>query len=269
MILTTVLEPKQTYILWFSQRVGSTLLAQALEDTGVAGRPREWFVGLTAAEVLERNRANTALELRDRIWSQGSTPNRVAAIKYGMYPRLHLELTEVMMSALADRADRNDRRAWESFFPNCTHFLLTRRDKASLAVSWWRAIRSGEWHRPDRTEPTALGRPPTPGAPPREEEYNYEAIDHLVAEAKEREDAISGQLDRWGIKPHVVAYEELIGRFAATVRQVLEALHLSTLPAVVIPKPAFAPLADSVSASWRERYLADRRRRHPHDEQPA
>lgn len=264
--MLTVIEPKQTYILWFSQRVGSTVLAQALEDTGVAGRPREWFTGRTASEVMERNHAATALKLRERIWSDASTANGVAAIKYGMQPKLHLELTRLMMSALPGEADWTDRRAWESFFPNCTHFLLTRRDKVDLAVSWWRAIKSGEWHRPNRIEPTAYGRPPEPHAPPAEDDYNYEAIDHLVAEATEREEAISDQLERWSIKPHIVIYEELIERFEFTVRRVLTILRLDTAPDLVISRPAFAPLADSISASWRDRYLNDRRRRNTHEE---
>jgi LPS sulfotransferase NodH len=37
------MRPTRSYLIWFSQRVGSTMLTQALEDTGVAGRPREWL----------------------------------------------------------------------------------------------------------------------------------------------------------------------------------------------------------------------------------
>src|SRR5256885_8547578 len=35
--------PQQSYLIWFSQRVGSTVLTQTLEDIGIAGRPREWL----------------------------------------------------------------------------------------------------------------------------------------------------------------------------------------------------------------------------------
>jgi trehalose 2-sulfotransferase len=254
-----VAEPRQTYIMWFSQRVGSTLLSQALEDTGVAGRPREFFVGPTIADVMAQNEASTALELRDRLWADGSTPNGVMAIKYGMYPRLHRDITQLMTSILANRSEEDERRAWDSFFPNSRHFFLTRHDKVSLAVSWWRAIKSGEWHRPSRAEPTAWGRPPEPRSPPREDQYNFEAINNLVAEAREREDAIRDQLDRWDIKPHVVVYEELIARFESTVREVLGVLQLGH--SIAISEPAFAPLADAVSRIWRERFLDDLRRR--------
>lgn len=35
------MKPNLSYIIWFSQRTGSTLLCQALESTGIAGRPAE------------------------------------------------------------------------------------------------------------------------------------------------------------------------------------------------------------------------------------
>lgn len=37
------MEPKLSYTIWFTQRTGSTLLCQALEGTGIAGVPNEWF----------------------------------------------------------------------------------------------------------------------------------------------------------------------------------------------------------------------------------
>ena len=37
------MKPKQSYIIWFSQRTGSSILCKALEDTGIAGRPSEWL----------------------------------------------------------------------------------------------------------------------------------------------------------------------------------------------------------------------------------
>ena len=251
-------KPKQTYTMWFSQRVGSTLLAQALEDTGVAGRPREYLNGTTLAEVMAQNQAGTALELRNRLWNRGSTPNGVMAIKYGMYPKLHRELMQLLTS-LPNPSEEDELRAWESFFPDCQHFLLTRRDKVGLAVSWWRAIKSGEWHRPNRTEPTALGRPPKRRPAPGLDEYDFHAINHLVEEANEREDAIRVQLNRWNIQPHVLVYEDLIANFESTVRHVLAVLQLESSQ-ITIPQPAFSPLADAISNSWRERYFADRQR---------
>ena len=35
------MKPNLSYIIWFSQSTGSTLLCQALASTGIAGRPAE------------------------------------------------------------------------------------------------------------------------------------------------------------------------------------------------------------------------------------
>lgn len=98
-----------------------------------------------------------------------------------------------------------------------------------------------------------------PQPPPREDDYSFAAIDHLVDEANARENAILKQLDRWGATPHVVVYEDLIADFAHTVRSVLDVLKLDR-GRHAMAQPAFAPVADSISRTWRERYLSDRQR---------
>jgi LPS sulfotransferase NodH len=137
-------QPEQSYSLWFTQRVGSTLMAQALEDTGVAGRPREWLNASSAVEVMKKHGAATGRELRDQLWRVATTANGVLGIKYGMVPKLHDDLIELMARVESQKTGRSY-DAWQVFFPDCSHCLLTRRDKVRLAISWWRAIKSQEW----------------------------------------------------------------------------------------------------------------------------
>lgn len=56
--------PTRSYCIWFSQRVGSTLLTHALEDTGIAGRPREWFNFASTADMLGAYGVANAVALR-------------------------------------------------------------------------------------------------------------------------------------------------------------------------------------------------------------
>jgi len=254
--------PKRSYVLWFSQRVGSSLLAQALEDTAVAGRPREWLEAPSALDIMKKLHVTTALELRDLLWREATTPNGVLGIKYGMQPKLHPEVTALMASVAGRAAHADDRSGWESFFPNCVHFFITRRDKVRLAVSWWRAIKSDEWHRPNRSEPTAFGPSRSNVRVPRKDDYDYEAIDHLLTEANLRERAIQEQFARWSVVPHTIVYEDFVPAYETTVRTVLEILEVADSRHRVIPKPAFAPLADAVSDAWYHRFLGDRRQWH-------
>jgi trehalose 2-sulfotransferase len=257
-----VIRPERSYALWFTQRVGSTLLAQALEDTGVAGRPREWLSAASVDDVMKKHGVANAQELRHQLWRVATTPNGVLGIKYAMVPKLHEDLIDLMASVEGEAAPEGTDRsysAWRRFFPNCRHCFLMRRDKVRLAISWWRAIKSEEWHRPNRSD-TSVGvvEPKPPGS--LIDKYDFHAIQHLLGECSAREAAIHGQLDAWGIEPLTIVYEDLVARFEATVRSVLEFLRVSDARAMTIRQPAFEPLADEINDEWYARFLADRRR---------
>jgi trehalose 2-sulfotransferase len=257
-----VIQPEQSYILWFTQRVGSTLLAQALEDTGVAGRPREWLNAASVAEVMKKQGVATAEELRNQLWRVATTPNGVLGIKYGMLPKLHEDLTDLMASVEGEAAAEGTDRsygAWRGFFPNCRHCFLTRRDKVRLAVSWWRAIKSEEWHRPNRSD-TSVGLVEPKPRGSLVDKYDFHAIRHLLGECSAREEAIRRQMDAWAVEPLTIVYEDLVARFEETVRSVLEFLRVPDARVLTIPQPAFEALANEVNDAWYERFLADRRR---------
>jgi LPS sulfotransferase NodH len=255
-----VAAPKQSYVLWFSQRVGSTLLAQALEDTGVVGRPREWLNASSTAELMKKHNVSDAMELRELLWRDATTPNGVLGIKYGLHPPFHRELTALMESVAADRTRRNGLSGWSDFFPNCTHFFLTRRDKVRLAASWWRAIKSSQWHRPRRSSQQRIAVNAESPSGDLTDMYDYGAIEHLVLEAIGRETAILEQLDQWGIAPHTIVYEDFVAGYESTVRRVLDILGVADAAIVKIPEPAFEPLADQVTEMWCDRFIADRAR---------
>jgi trehalose 2-sulfotransferase len=220
----------RSYILWFTQRVGSTLLTQALEDTGVVGRPREW---------LSSDVPSDPAALRARLWAEP-----IIAVKYGMTPQLHAELTTTFRAATGAG---DERAAWDAMFPNCRHLFMTRRNRVRLAVSWWRAIQSTEWHRPTRDGTVATASEPRAV----DDAYDGNAIDHLVREASVREAAIQDVFDRWNLAPYTIVYEDFIARYADTVRDVLAFLGA---PAVAIPAPSYARLADDLSERWYRRY---------------
>jgi LPS sulfotransferase NodH len=259
----TAVAPARAYIIWFSQRVGSTLLTQALEDTGIAGRPREWLEASDGAGLLNKYDVTTALELRAHLWRVARTDNGVIGVKYGMTEGRHQELTALFATVVPQTVDPDGRQAWEAFFPRCRHVFMTRRNKLRLAVSWWRAIKSEEWHRPSRSAPTVVdgpaGRAPA-RRPPSDlaEGYDYDAIEHLFVGANLREADIQEQFDRWGVVPYTVVYEDFIARYESTVRGVLDFLEVPHRVDVGIPAPAFAPLADDISEAWFQRFRRER-----------
>lgn len=186
-------------------------------------------------------------EVRERLWDLG-TANAVFGVKYGMTLAMHAQLTE-LFRGLVPGAD--ERAAWAAVFPHCRHLHVTRRDRIRLAISWWRAIQSGEWHRPVRGD-TAVGTAPRAAGDVR---YDAAAIAHLLDEVDRREAAIHDTLARWSVAPHTIVYEDVVASYEATLRAAL--VFLDAPDDVRVPRAAFARLADETSDRWHARFLAD------------
>ncbi|MGH9888175.1 MAG: Stf0 family sulfotransferase [bacterium] len=256
------MQPVRSYIIWFSQRVGSTLVTQALEDLGVAGRPREWLNASSASELLAKHGAADVHELREVLWREATTPNGILGTKYGATEAWHRDLTTLLATLVPEARDRDGREAWAALYPSCRHVFMMRRNKVRLAVSWWRAIKSGEWHRPGRLAATVVdppsGRTARPALPSDLAElYDHNAIAHLLAEASLREAAMQDVFDRWRVVPYTLVYEDVIAEYEHTMRALLEFLDIPGRQTIDVPAPAFEPLADEVSDAWVQRFRSE------------
>ena len=250
----TLVRPTLSYIIWFTQRTGSSLLSRALESTGVAGVPGEWLNSPVGEDPLTHFGVGTSAELRRRLYGLGSTPNGVCGLKYSFREPHFGELVKILRAlpgCEVPGCEEGVARAevWARAFPNGKHLFSTRRNKVRLAVSWWKAIKSGEWHREN-------------GQPPRARDvadaYDFNAINHLFSECSMREAGIQAFYGEAGITPLTVVYEDFVADYAATVERVLEYLELERPDARALPEPYYAPLADEVSEAWVQRFREER-----------
>ena len=234
------MKPKLSYTIWFTQRTGSTLLCQALEATGVAGIPNEWFWHWLRDQPGDNPRA-----LQTRLWESGSTSNGVFGLKHSFHEPGFSQMIEVLLSFPdCPPEERNRVKIWEHAFPNHRHIFMTRRNKVRLAVSWWKAIKTKEWHRlPEATAKSVE----------LSEAYDFEAIHHLYDECSMREAGIQEFFSEGHIVPLTVVYEDFIQEYEKTVRKVLEFLELDTIN-ISIPAPSLVPTADEISEAWVERF---------------
>lgn len=228
-------QPRQSYTIWFSQRTGSTLLNYALASTGVAGNPCEWL------HFQSKDPATLKREELEQIWQHGTTPNGVFGLKIGFEQRW-IDAFRAMF-ALPQHASRAE--VWSAAFPNChKHIYMTRRNKVRLAVSWWRAIVSGEWHR-------------NFGEKPQEhqlaDKYKYEAIHQLIFQSTMCEAAIEDFFSKSDIVPLTIVYEDFIQDYEGTVMKVLEFLGIPTDQVIIAP-PALDKLADDAAEQWVQRF---------------
>jgi trehalose 2-sulfotransferase len=244
--------------MWFSQRVGSTMLTQALEDTGIAGRPREWLEDPAGHGLPAKYGVPDAVQLRDFLWQEAATSNGVMGAKYGMRADPHRKLTALFAGVIPGVVDPDGRMAWAAVFPACKHVFLTRRNKLRLAVSWLRAIRSQEWHRPNRADTVVGEAPPRTNAADVVEAYDHDALEYLLVEANQAEADMQDQFDRWGVVPYTVVYEDLVTDYESTVRHLLDFLEIPGRADIAIPRPSFDPLADEASEDWYQRFRRGR-----------
>ncbi len=214
-----------SYLVCATQRSGSTLLCELLKDTGVAGRPEEYFearreTGLPPhpGDYL-RNLPRTGVGIRDdpsppeapphssleglssyrehleRTFRLGTTPNGVfgAKLMWSQIAELHS-----LAGELPELAGLDAFQLLQKLFDGPTFVRVTRRDKVRQAVSLWRALQTRRW----RVELA-------PGDDrPAELQYRFEGLRHLVR-SLDAEDAAWGEfLAIHGVRALEIVYED-------------------------------------------------------------
>lgn len=242
------MKPKKSYIIWFTQRTGSTLLCKALESTGVAGVPNEWF---TNPNLMEIYNAESYTELQEKIWDKGTTQNGIYGLKHGYYQPQNNTIVSILKKFPGGAQCSTRPEIWENAFPNCRHIFMTRRNKIRLAVSWWKAIKTNEFHRKQGVSPKEVNL---------ENEYLYDAINQLVTECVFREAGIQEFFSEGNITPLTIVYEDFINNYEKTVMRILEYLEVPELEKAEIAPPYFEKLADELSEEWVQRFRKERQK---------
>ena len=240
--------PSISYIVWHTQRTGSTLLCTTLEATGVAGHPDEW----PDSELTSTT--DSAQSTRERLWSEQATPNGVLGVKWSF----HQSSIDGFFLKLSEGRSRTEavKEIWASVFPNCRHIVMTRRDKVRLAVSWWKAINGGPGHL-SRDGGALPWQDAIPKAPvDLEDAYNFDAIKNLILEVVQREAGLQRLLAELGVRPLSVTYEDFVSDYELTVRGVLDFLELDQSVAE-IPRPLLRETSDDVNEQWVGQFLTD------------
>jgi trehalose 2-sulfotransferase len=236
------MKPRLSYTIWFSQRTGSTLLCKALEATRIAGRPNELLQNPDLLASYPRARAT---DLQEHLWVTGSTANGIFALKHSFCEPRFSQILEIFHSFPNSPRDEHNRPAiWESVFPHHRHIFMTRRNKARLAVSWWKAIKTEEWHRLSGVSPRPVDLT---------DAYSFDAIHHLYCECSMREAGIQEFFSEGDIIPFTIVYEDFVKEYEKTVRKTLQFLGLDASDTKILP-PALAQTADVISEEWVQRF---------------
>ncbi|MER7334163.1 MULTISPECIES: Stf0 family sulfotransferase [unclassified Micromonospora] len=244
-----------SYFVCATPRTGSSLLLGLLESTGVAGRPQAYFRSPDEPLWADRWRlprtadggVDYAAYVRAAL-TAGRTDNGVfgAKLMWGT-----LDEVVAKLAPLHPDLGGDDVALLQRAFGR-TRFVFVRRDDVlAQAVSWLRAEQTGTWFVGGNGEISgAAGN----GRPPR---FDADGIRHFLATIREHNAAWEAWFGRWGIRPHPVRYEDLVGDMAATTNGILHFLGLD------VPKggrPVVARhqrQADELNRQWIWRYRAE------------
>jgi LPS sulfotransferase NodH len=269
-----------SYLICSTPRSGSTLLCEALRNTGLAGRPEEYFQhrmqtgvprrpteyfdGMRSAEIFDILGTYTRVDdeeipfdprgfadyeaFLDWVVEAGTTPNGVfgGKVMWGYFNGFVDRLRGVVRNAVIETPDVLDR-----VFPDLHYIWVTREDKVGQAISLWKAIQTWTWRRDD-------GDGSLPG---HELRYSFDAVDHLAKQLVRDEVEWHQYFERVGVRPHTVVYEQFVERYEQTALDILAYLGVECPADHTFGERRMRRQADEISRDWSQRYWAEAQRR--------
>lgn len=229
------------YLICATHRVGSSLLCEALANTGLAGRPAEYFWRDTRKMWSERWGIHSFREYLTGVKKHTTTPNGVFGTKTSWEC-----LQDLVQNAreLPEYHNLSTPDLLESIFPNLHYVYMSRRDKVRQAVSLWRAVQTRVW-----TE--TFGKTANPA---REPEFDFERIEYWRQYNHRNEKAWKAFFAENGIMPHTVDYQDLVDDYESTAIEILRYLGVSIPVDIVFGPRRLKKQADELSEEWVQRY---------------
>jgi len=283
------MKPSRSYLVCATPRSGSTLVCHALEETGVAGRPEEYFEALrhsgrprrpeeyflgvedqSIRDHLGERGIGSEPPPRSPLWSRaaydrylewafeaGTTPNGIfgAKLMWGYFS----DFVSLLRNVPAYR-DLPLAELLPSVFPELTLVRVVRANKLRQAVSLWKAVQTATW-REDQASARASS-VESDGSPPYRSfieehrpqlRFHYRAIAHLLDQILLEEACWDAFFEHCGIKPVLVLYENFAADYETSTLRLLGRLDLSP-PEGFDFEPRMKRQSDRINDDWVARY---------------
>jgi trehalose 2-sulfotransferase len=283
------MQPNHSYLVCATPRSGSTLVCHGLEETGVAGRPEEYFEALrhsgrprrpeefflgvedqSIRDHLGERSAGSEPQPRSPLWSRaaydrylqwafeaGTTANGVfgAKLMWGYFGEFVSLLRNVPAYRDVPLAD-----LLPTVFPGLTFVRVVRANKVRQAVSLWKAVQTATW-REDQAS-AKIASVEEDGSPPYRSfleehrpqlRFHYRAIDHLLEQLLIEEASWDAFFEHAGIEPILVLYENFADAYETSTLHLLDRLGLSP-PDGFEFEPRMKRQSDRINDDWTRRY---------------
>jgi trehalose 2-sulfotransferase len=233
--------PVVSYFICATPRSGSTLLCEALRNTGLAGNPDEYFGSMH----VDRWRITWNID-SDQLYIQkvlqyGSGWNGVWGAKL---MRLYWQEFVSQLQAVSDAANLSEIELLDKFFPERKYIFITRRNKVRQAVSWLKFIQGTAWYW-EQKEPQKLDTL----------EYKPDVIDAFLQQTAKHESAWLEFFAQTETELFIVVYEDFVKAYEETAVAILDYLGVDYPHPLTFAERKMQKQADTLSDEWVQKYL--------------
>jgi len=230
-------------------RSGSWLLARGLQQTGLAGRPEEYFWDALRPFYARRWGMHPRWpqeRFMRAAMGAGTSVNGVFGAKLHWF---QLQQLLPRLRRMSGPDPISPARLMERHFPAPRYIWLVREDKVRQAISYEAALATGEWWKGRMRQRAA----------PRVTNIDYSGIERLEELLVRHEAQWAHYFSNSGLRPLVVTYEELSCNYASVVRWVLRHLNVELPHGFDVGKPPLEKQSSGRTDAVVQQYLTFQR----------
>jgi LPS sulfotransferase NodH len=240
--------PYTSYMVCATPRSGSSLLDEALTNTGIMGMPDEYFLPRNERMWRKAWNVSTFSEYLAEVLRRGTSPNGVFGTKmmWGYFGRFGKQIRH-----LPGNRYRTTHEALNTVFPALSYIWIRRRDKVRQAVSHAKARQTNVWAVTDELAPETIEKLV----------FSFRQIDFMVRELEAHDAAWQRYFAIHAIRPYSVFYEDFVEHYEETALNIMHYLHVPMPEQVHFMPRRLQKQADTQSEEWVQRYYDLKKRK--------
>jgi LPS sulfotransferase NodH len=236
----------KSYLICATPRSGSSLLCEALRNTGLAGKPDEYFGPMHVSRWHGKWQTNSAKEYLDKVISYSGGDDGVVGLKV---MRLYWQNFISHLQEAEKHPKSTDFDILNHSFPGLQFIFITRRDKVRQGISWMKFLQGAAWHW-EADEPQVI----------KHLEYRPEVIKDFITQTAIHESTWLAFFRQNNIDPFIVVYEDFVKAYEKTAKEILAFLGIACDDNLVFAERRFKKQADDLTEAWVQRFLEAHKR---------
>ena len=236
-----MMKETKSYLICATPRSGSSLLCEALRNTGLAGKPDEYFGPMHVERWNERWQTNTEIEYIEKAITYSREENHVIGMKV---MRVYWQNFIDHLNMAKGSNKFTEFEILNHWFPDLHFVFITRHDKVRQGISWLKFLQGSAWHWVD-DEPQKLDNL----------EYKADIIKDFIVQTTAHESSWLEFFRKNKVEPFTVIYEDFVDSYEETAKAILKYLGIPHPEDLAFGARKFKKQADALTDEWVHRYL--------------